>query len=42
MKRDAFTMQLGWAKTSLGGKQFSLLTALEDSTVCSSSYGLCE
>jgi 3'-phosphoadenosine 5'-phosphosulfate sulfotransferase (PAPS reductase)/FAD synthetase len=31
-----------WAKTSRGGKQFSLLTDLEDSTVCSSSYGLCE
>jgi 3'-phosphoadenosine 5'-phosphosulfate sulfotransferase (PAPS reductase)/FAD synthetase len=31
-----------WAKTSRGGKQFSLLTSLEDSTVCSSSYGLCE
>lgn len=31
-----------WAKTSRGGKQFSLLTALEDSTICSSSYGLCE
>lgn len=31
-----------WSKTSRGGKQFSLLTALEDSTACASSYGLCE
>lgn len=31
-----------WAKTSRGGKQFSLLTALEEPTACSSSYGLCE
>lgn len=27
---------------SRGGKQFSLLTVLEDSTMCSSSYGLYE
>lgn len=31
-----------WSKTSHGGKQFSLLTALEDPNTCSSSYGLCE
>ncbi|MES2320152.1 MAG: phosphoadenosine phosphosulfate reductase family protein [Pseudomonadota bacterium] len=31
-----------WAKTSRGGKQFSLLTALEEPTSCASSYGLCE
>lgn len=31
-----------WAQTSRGGKQFSLLTALEESTACASSYGLCE
>jgi 3'-phosphoadenosine 5'-phosphosulfate sulfotransferase (PAPS reductase)/FAD synthetase len=31
-----------WSKTSRGGKQFSLLTALEEPTACSSSYGLCE
>lgn len=33
-----------WSKTSRGGRQYSLLTALVESepTVCSSSYGLCE
>lgn len=31
-----------WAKTSRGGKQFSLLTALDEPTACASSYGLCE
>ncbi len=31
-----------WSKTSRGGKQFSLLTALDEPTACSSSYGLCE
>jgi len=31
-----------WAKTSRGGKQFSLLTALEEPTACASAYGLCE
>lgn len=31
-----------WSKTSRGGKQFSLLTALDEPTACASSYGLCE
>lgn len=31
-----------WAQTSRGGKQFSLLTALDEPTACSSAYGLCE
>lgn len=31
-----------WSKTSRGGKQFSLLTALEENDSCASSYGLCE
>jgi 3'-phosphoadenosine 5'-phosphosulfate sulfotransferase (PAPS reductase)/FAD synthetase len=31
-----------WSKTSRGGKQFSLLTELHESTVCASSYGLCD
>jgi 3'-phosphoadenosine 5'-phosphosulfate sulfotransferase (PAPS reductase)/FAD synthetase len=31
-----------WSTTSRGGKQFSLLTALEEPTACASSYGLCE
>jgi len=31
-----------WARTSRGGRQFSLLTDLDDSTACASSYGLCD
>jgi 3'-phosphoadenosine 5'-phosphosulfate sulfotransferase (PAPS reductase)/FAD synthetase len=31
-----------WSKTSRGGKQFSLLTALDEPTACSSAFGLCE
>jgi 3'-phosphoadenosine 5'-phosphosulfate sulfotransferase (PAPS reductase)/FAD synthetase len=31
-----------WSKTSRGGKQFSLLTDLEESSSCASAYGLCE
>lgn len=31
-----------WSKTSRGGKQFSLLTALDEPNACSSAYGLCE
>ncbi|CAM3451395.1 Phosphoadenosine phosphosulphate reductase domain-containing protein [Bordetella sputigena] len=31
-----------WARTSRDGRQFSLLTDLEEPTSCSSSYGLCE
>lgn len=31
-----------WAQTSRGGRQFSLLTALEEANACSSSYGLCD
>lgn len=31
-----------WSQTSRGGKQFSLLTALDEPTACASSYGLCE
>jgi len=31
-----------WAQTSRGGRQYSLLTALEEPTACSSSYGLCD
>ena len=31
-----------WARTSRGGKQFSLLTDLDDATACASAYGLCE
>lgn len=31
-----------WARTSRGGRQFSLLTDLDEPTACSSNYGLCE
>lgn len=31
-----------WAKTTRGGRQFSLLADLEEPTGCSSNYGLCE
>lgn len=31
-----------WAQTTRGGRQFSLLHDLDDSTGCSSSYGLCD
>lgn len=31
-----------WASTSRGGKQFSLLTELDEPTACASAYGLCE
>lgn len=31
-----------WARTSRGGRQFSLLTDLDEPTACSSEYGLCE
>lgn len=31
-----------WSRTSRGGRQFSLLTDLNEPTVCSSAYGLCE
>ncbi len=31
-----------WARTSRGGRQFSLLETLDERTACSSAYGLCE
>lgn len=31
-----------WARTTRGGRQFSLLTDLSEPTACSSAYGLCE
>lgn len=31
-----------WAKTSHGGRQFSLLDGIDEPTACSSVYGLCE
>lgn len=40
-KNDIYAV-IEWAQTTRGGKQFSLLTALEEPTACASSYGLCE
>lgn len=31
-----------WARTSRGGRQFSLLEDIDEPTACSSAYGLCE
>lgn len=31
-----------WARTSRGGRQFSLLTDLDDTNACASAYGLCD
>jgi 3'-phosphoadenosine 5'-phosphosulfate sulfotransferase (PAPS reductase)/FAD synthetase len=31
-----------WAKTTRGGKQYSLLNDVDEPSVCSSAYGLCE
>ena len=39
-KRGIMKM-VGWAKTTRGGKQFSLIEETDD-TACSSSYGLCD
>lgn len=33
---------LEWARTDRGGRQFSLLSDLDEPTACSSAYGLCE
>lgn len=33
---------LEWARTDRGGRQFSLLSDLDEPTACSSVYGLCE
>jgi hypothetical protein len=40
-EKDIYAV-IKWANTSRGGKQFSLLTALDEPTACASSYGLCE
>lgn len=31
-----------WAKTSRGGRQYDLISSAQETTVCSSVYGLCE
>jgi 3'-phosphoadenosine 5'-phosphosulfate sulfotransferase (PAPS reductase)/FAD synthetase len=41
-KENGIWSVVTWSKTSRGGKQFSLLTALDEPTACSSAYGLCE
>lgn len=40
--RNSVWQVVEWAKTTRGGKQFSLLTALDEPTACASSYGLCD
>lgn len=40
-KQDIW-QRVRWAKTSRGGRQFDLLTDLEPTSGCSSSYGLCD
>ena len=40
--RNKVHQVIEWSKTSRGGKQFSLLTGLEEPATCASSYGLCE
>lgn len=34
--------RIEWAKTTRGGRQYSLLNDLDEENACSSSYGLCE
>lgn len=41
-KENGIWQVVEWSRTSRGGKQFSLLTALDEPTACASSYGLCE
>lgn len=41
-KENSIWSVVEWSKTSRGGRQFSLLTALEEPSACSSAYGLCE
>lgn len=39
---ESIWQRVEWSKTSRGGRQYSLLTSLEEPTACSSAYGLCE
>ncbi|WP_373744518.1 phosphoadenosine phosphosulfate reductase domain-containing protein [Achromobacter insuavis] len=41
-ERGGIWQKVEWARTSRGGRQFSLLTDLAEPTACSSEYGLCE
>lgn len=41
-KENNIWQVIEWSKTSHGGRQFSLLTDLNEPNACSSSYGLCE
>ncbi|MBF6987227.1 phosphoadenosine phosphosulfate reductase family protein [Cupriavidus sp. IK-TO18] len=41
-ERGGIWQKVEWAKTTRGGRQFSLLDQLEEPTACSSAYGLCE
>ena len=40
--RNEVWQVIQWAKTSRGGRQFSLLDDLDEPSACSSSYGLCD
>jgi len=40
--RGGIWQKVQWARTSRGGRQFSLLTDLTEPSSCSSEYGLCE
>jgi 3'-phosphoadenosine 5'-phosphosulfate sulfotransferase (PAPS reductase)/FAD synthetase len=42
LERGGIWQVVQWSKTTRGGKQFDLLTQLDESTSCSSAYGLCE
>jgi 3'-phosphoadenosine 5'-phosphosulfate sulfotransferase (PAPS reductase)/FAD synthetase len=41
-ERGNVWQKVEWARTTRGGRQFSLLDQLDEPTACSSSYGLCE
>jgi 3'-phosphoadenosine 5'-phosphosulfate sulfotransferase (PAPS reductase)/FAD synthetase len=41
-ERGGIWQVVQWSKTTRGGKQFNLLAQLDESTSCSSAYGLCE
>ena len=42
VERGNIWQRVEWSRTTRGGRQFSLLTDLDEPTACSSNYGLCE
>lgn len=42
MDTPSIHARVAWAKTTHGGRQFDLMTEMEPSPACASSYGLCE